>query len=391
MKKLITIILILCSLTSIGQITSASYTNKGATVPFINSSVYKLNGVTKEFSQWSVIEGALTYAGNVLVDVGTNGQFTITDNTGNRSLMYINNVDVFKTFEFDSSGSGYKFAFGKQSPAYTVDVNGSINGTSYYLNGVQKSFTQWANNSNNIYFNTGNVSINTTDAFYPLTVSGSLGISDGSLNQELFTITDTTTNCTILKVDSQNKFILFDLTALGTPTGYKLGIGVETPTKTLDVNGDVRIQGDLSYELIHAVSFLEDITYDLTLTTKDRYYKITPTFPKTGSNVEIDGITFAGDSLTIVTPGDYYISFGFSMVSGTNNEEYKWAVFKNNVKQYGQKRTWTTGNVAGGNIIMYLTSLVAGDDISFRMTNLSNNTDVARLSNLNFYIEKKPE
>jgi hypothetical protein len=156
-------------------------------------------------------------------------------------------------------------------------------------------------------------------------------------------------------------------------------------------NQSVRVNGDFTYELPHAASFLEDITYDLTLTTKDTYYKITPTFPTTGTNIEVDGITFAGDSLTIIKAGDYFIQFGFSMTSGTNNEEYKWAIFKNGVKQYGQKRTWTTNNVVGGNIVMYLTDLAAGDDISFRMTNLSNNTDVARLSNLNFYIEKKPE
>jgi hypothetical protein len=202
-------------------------------------------------------------------------------------------------------------------------------------------------------------------------------------------------------------------------TLYNVGIGTVSPDKKFglgngtdefsqDVTSDkwtlwndastpaaimtVDSTGLLNYRNPHAGSFREDITLDITLTTKDVYYKILPTFPTVpAQGVEFDGITCAGDSLTIITPGDYFLTMGITQINGTDKEEYKYAFFLNGVKVYGIRRTWTTGNATGGDISLYFTNLVAGDDISFRMTNLTNDTDTARISNINFYIYKVPE
>lgn len=128
MKKTLIIIMLFVSIKAVGQITAASYTNKGATVPFINASSYKLNGVTQTFSQW------ITSSNNIYYNSGNVGIATTTP----AYSLDVNGI-INSNYLFVSQNIG----IGNTLPTYKLDVTGSINGSSYYLNGVSFPFTNW--------------------------------------------------------------------------------------------------------------------------------------------------------------------------------------------------------------------------------------------------------
>lgn len=83
MRKLLILLFILFSLSSIGQITTASYTNKGARVPVIDASDYKLNGVSGGLSQWTTSSSNIYFLNAVGIGTNTIGSYTkvnLTDN-----------------------------------------------------------------------------------------------------------------------------------------------------------------------------------------------------------------------------------------------------------------------------------------------------------------------
>jgi hypothetical protein len=97
--------------------------------------------------------------------------------TAKNNRLYINSIDRLN-LAGDSTGS---IIYGVQdatianqiltvnaklgvlkTPSYSLDVNGSVNGTSYYLNGVAKNFSQWIPDLGNIKYNRHNVYIGST-------------------------------------------------------------------------------------------------------------------------------------------------------------------------------------------------------------------------------------
>lgn len=149
---------------------------------------------------------------------------------------------------------------------------------------------------------------------------------------------------------------------------------------TLYVGGNTKLDGNLDvtgfikYNFVHAFMFKTDTTITPDCDGVGVYVKVVPKFVEGYGLIEDDGITVApttGDSLTIVYPGDYFVTTNFTMV-GSNAIDYSVAWFLNSVKQYGMRKT-TTGenNYSSGSMPFYFRELVAGDDICIKVANLT--------------------
>ena len=161
-------------------------------------------------------------------------------------------------------------------------------------------------------------------------------------------------------------------------------------TITGDLLGDVTITGDLVYDFTHWVGSADVITYTPSI-TQNLYTKLTPAMVEH----ENDGMTYAADSLTIISAGDYTIQISVRFSGANANDAWQIKVYKNGAAMGSSVgrfiiRTNTAGQPDTRSYFWYLTDLAADDDISFRMTNLTASRDPTFLD-FKIYMEKKPE
>lgn len=131
-------------------------------------------------------------------------------------------------------------------------------------------------------------------------------------------------------------------------------------------NNNVRISasGDLTYEYIHGFAYKDSVLYTVNIVTRYVYVRVTPSL----TVGEADGVTIAGDSITIATAGDYKITLAFSADGGTN-DDFHTKMYINSAKAatpQGSCFYTTTGanNFESVTWFWYRT-LAAGDDLSF--------------------------
>ena len=155
--------------------------------------------------------------------------------------------------------SGGRVGLGTNDPGYTLDVNGTVNVgalTATTISGVGSGLTGipasavvggvgvWTQPGNDIYYNTGNVSIGTTTSDANLHVEGNVYVSSN------------------LEVGTANLFV-------DTSTS-NVGIRTSTPGYTLDVNGDINLTGDFYQDGSPFVSSLWELDGgDLTYTASN--------------------------------------------------------------------------------------------------------------------------
>lgn len=136
-------------------------------------------------------------------------------NRENGAMMFgTNNAERFRV---TNAGN---FGIGTATPAYKLDVNGTINATAIYQNGSPLSTSQWTTNGSNISYNTGNVGIGTTTPGYKLDVGGSLNATSIYQNGAPFLSSQWATNQSNISYSSGN-----------------VGIGTNTPQTALQANG----------------------------------------------------------------------------------------------------------------------------------------------------------
>ncbi len=124
----------------------------------------------------------------------------------------------------------------------------------------------------------------------------------------------------------------------------------------------------------HSAMSFQDSAFVIDI-TQNAFSKITNTGNDLFTVTDGDGVTIAGDTLTIITPGTYLITAGLSF-SGTNGDVFEFAAFKNAViASPKMERSTSATDIGAVPLPFYLESLVAGDDISLRITNTASSDD----------------
>lgn len=273
MKKLLTFIFILLNLSLIGQVkTKVEYGLKSIFTPTINAYEYKLNGVVKEFSQWTTTGSYIyfmnnvgigvnnpTYrlhvVGNALFDIGGNGQFVISSSSQARELFRINNVDVYKTFEIDGANVGYKVGIGTSSPNNKLDVVGTIGSTDLRIStGKIGVGTASPSTSLHILGSTPKIRLEESTNGYWWTMTSFTGVGSDyggfkigtSLKDNCLTIQNETGNIGINKEEASYTLDVAGTTRFGTSSNY-------TSTEsdgTLVFTGNATVFDDVQANLI---------------------------------------------------------------------------------------------------------------------------------------------
>jgi len=154
------------------------------------------------------------------------------------------------------------------------------------------------------------------------------------------------------------------------------------------ISGNLTVTGSISGGIYGTQGFA-DSAYVLPI-TEDIFTPIT----NLNNNLYVDGIevgdlVFTGDSIQVVTAGNYEINWDISC-KGATTDDYIFSIFVDNVRQTGKggshrDMTGTTiGSVSGHTIL----TIGANEWISLRISNTANSNDVTLVSG-NIVIEKK--
>lgn len=114
-------------------------------------------------------------------------------------------------------------------------------------------------------------------------------------------------------------------------------------------------------------TFMDEASYTPNVTGAGVYTKITPTF----NVVEAHDMTVAGDSITVLTnyAGSFFIQIVFT-IQNAAADDFTLQIRKNNVSEHSVRFTGAgASEYIAVSTMHYFQGLVAGDDISFYITN----------------------
>jgi len=213
-----------------------------------------------------------------------------------------------------------------------------------------------------------NLGLNSFDAL--------IGINDNDPGVELKVEgTATVSDSLIAEYTASTNTLVITPTATGRLDTLETSDITEITLDTLNVNY-ITVNSLINYEPPHGHFSFHDSSETLTMSTGVWVSVTNATFTLFTNN-DADNITFDGDSVTIDAGfgGDYMIDVGLSF-SGTATDSYEIAIFKNNVLVNGiMERTTSQTDVGYIGLPTYLTGLVAGDDLTFKIRNTASNDD----------------
>ena len=155
----------------------------------------KLHVLTSDGNFGYAITAENNVAGGDLINgINHNGNtvFEVRSNMGGNSRLLLRDDAGSERVSFGSGSSvsflntGGNFGINTTSPAYNLDVNGTVNATEFLLNGAPLQTGLWTANATDISFATGNVGIGTSAP------SSSLHVSNADANNIYALTTETT-------------------------------------------------------------------------------------------------------------------------------------------------------------------------------------------------------
>ncbi|MBU4369874.1 hypothetical protein KKG58_03890, partial [Patescibacteria group bacterium] len=132
---------------------------------------------TTKLDVWGNIEttGAITIDGRMTASEFYDGVYYLNPADNTTSLNVLGSITAMGTTSANYFAGNV--GIGSSSPGYKLDVNGSLNATSIYINGAQITGGLWTSGSGLIYYNSGNVGIGTTSPDTLLTIANNSWIS----------------------------------------------------------------------------------------------------------------------------------------------------------------------------------------------------------------------
>ena len=158
---------------------------------------------------------------------------------------------------------------------------------------------------------------------------------------------------------------------------------------TWNLNWNLDVQGDLTYNFIHCVGSADSISQTIG-GLQYIYYKV-----NTGGAMnwrEADGLTCAGDSITIITPGDYKILVYMAISTANVNDVLRVKLYVNSLPtSLGRWVINSQGSgVSSNQSYMWYKEFSAGDKLSVWVSNLTGAREIT-VYDFKLYMEKMPE
>jgi len=147
---------------------------------------------------------------------------------------------------------------------------------------------------------------------------------------------------------------------------------------------------DFQYGFKHAIGSADSVNWS-TGTTQNYFYKI-----NTGAFTwrENDGFTAAGDSIRILTAGDYEFHVWLNATTSNANDQMKVKMYVNNLKLGTPLGMFKINSAGSGNgethYYMFYREMAANDYVCFRIANLTAGR-ASVISDYKLYIKKVPE
>lgn len=154
--------------------------------------------------------------------------------------------------------------------------------------------------------------------------------------------------------------------------------------------GNQIINGDLVYNFIHAVGSADSVNFN-TGTTANYYYKI-----NTGAFTwrEADGLTGAGDSIKILTAGDYEVWCWLQATTSNTNDKIRIKLFTNNIASPTSMGRFIINSNGTGNTYtnsyMWYRTFAKNDWITIHCANITGGRAV-NVTDFKLYVKKLPE
>jgi len=363
--------------------------------------------------------GSNSISGNRIINTIEDFRF---DAAGIENYIYFNNYDAASPVVYSDGGvtriadqfwieNNGQYLGVDTVGSYTLDVNGDINLTgSYYLDSeeiiskpaegalieVTNAATPYVNVNGN--FSTGTLGRSPAEALEVngnAIVSGTLAVNTAAPTHTLEVTGDAYVTTDFRAATVQTPLIL-GYANMELNIAHNDSIHIEAATLIITddptyivgnttVTGKVDISGDIDYDLSHGYMYYYERSETIAL-TQNVYSKLTNATNNLFTVDEANGITIAGDSITITRAGDYTLWFNFSAVGAGSADAYRLKLYKNGSAILGSiKASALKSDIS---TVWHIQDLAVGDDIAIYLTNTVDNDDITAVD-CSIYIRKE--